>query len=43
MLERNPEFSRRAMLLNAQISEILAASYKLTYDFVVHTTLGSKH
>ena len=27
------------MLLNAQISGIIAATQKLTWDFVVHTTL----
>ena len=37
-LERNPDFSRCAMLLNAQISGILAATKKLTYIFVVRTT-----
>ena len=37
---RNPEFRRCAMLFNAQISGMLAATQKLTYDFVVHTTLG---
>ena len=30
------------MLLHAQISGILAATQKLTYDFVVHTTLESR-
>ena len=33
-----PFFSRCAMLLNAQISGIRAATQKLTYDFVVHIT-----
>ena len=34
----NPDSSRRTMFLNAQISGILAATWKLTYDFAVHTT-----
>ena len=38
-LVRNPNFCRRAMLLNAQISGILGATEKLTYKFVVHTAL----
>ena len=37
-LERNPDFSCCAMLLNAQMSGILAATQKLAYDFVAHTT-----
>ena len=36
ILERNPEFNRCAMLLNAQKN---AATQKLTYDFIMHTTL----
>ena len=36
-LERNPYFNRCAVLLNAQILGILAATYILTYDFVVQT------
>ena len=35
--ERNADFGRRAMLLNAQISGIQAATLKLTYTFLVHT------
>ena len=38
-LERYPDFIRCAMLLNAHISGILAATLKLTYDFVVYTSL----
>ena len=42
-LERYPDFSRRAMLLNAQISGILAATLKQSYDFVVHTAQGQQY
>ena len=34
-LESNADLSRSAMLLNSQILGILAATQKLTYDFVV--------
>ena len=37
MLERYPDFCRRAMLLNAHFFGILPATYKLTYDFIVYT------
>ena len=36
-LKSNPNFDRSAMLLNAQISGILAATFKPTYHFVGHT------
>ena len=39
-LGRNADFGRRAMLLNAQISGILAAEGETNLNFVVHTTLG---
>ena len=37
-LERNADLGRRAMLLNAENSGIPAATQKLIYTFVVHTT-----
>ena len=41
-LERNADFGRRAMLLNAENSGIPAATQKLIYTFVVHTTPRSR-
>ena len=37
-LGSNADFSRCAMILNAHIFEILALSYKLTYDFFMNNT-----
>ena len=41
-LECNPDFSRCAVLLNAQIPGIPTATYKLAYDYVEHTILDQR-